>query len=240
MRLDVAFTPAELPAAAVLADSTIVVIDVLRATSTMVEALANDARGILAVATTDEAVRIAQGIGRDGALLTGERKCVRIEGFDLGNSPSEFTRERVGGRQLIMTTTNGTAALAAVTSGKRVLIASLLNIEAVARELAEGDGSIILLCAGREQRFALEDAICAGILALRLYRKLGRRRNWSDAALAAAQLARRYLPAIERTLRRTAAGRQLIELGYANDVVYCAQLDRYDVVPRFRDRQVAL
>lgn len=240
MRLDVAFTPAELPPAATIADSTVVVIDVLRATSTMVEALANDARSILAVATTDEAVRIAQGIGRDGALLAGERKCVRIEGFDLGNSPSEFTSERVGGRQLIMTTTNGTAALAAVTSSKRVLIASLLNVEAVARELVEGDQSIMLLCAGREQRFALEDAICAGTLALRLYRKLGRRRNWSDAALAAAQLARRYLPSIERTLRRTAAGRQLIELGYARDVVYCAQLDLYDVVPRFRDRQVAL
>lgn len=238
MRLDVFFTPAELPAT--LNDRTVVVIDVLRATSTMVEALANGAKNIFAVATTDEAVKIAQGIGRDETLLAGERNCVRIEGFDLGNSPLEMTPEKVGGRQLIMTTTNGTAALAAATSARRVLVASLLNVDAVARELAEGDEEITLLCAGREKRFALEDAICAGTLALRLYKQLGQRRNWSDAALAAAQLARRYLPSVERTLRRVAAGRQLLELGFTTDVAFCAQLSIHDIVPKYRDRQVAL
>ncbi len=237
MRLDVFFTPAELPAT--LTDRTVVVIDVLRATSTMVEALANGAKNIFAVATTDEAVKIATGIGRDQTLLAGERNCVRIEGFDLGNSPLEMTEEKVGGRQLIMTTTNGTGALAAAGSARRVLVASLLNVDAVARELAEGDQEITLLCAGREKRFALEDAICAGALALRLYKKVGQRRNWSDAALAAAQLARRYLPSVERTLRRVAAGRQLLELGFAADVEFCAQLDLHDIVPKYRDRQVA-
>lgn len=238
MRLDVFFTPAELPAT--LTDRTVVVIDVLRATSTMVEALANGAKNIFAVATTDEAVKIATGIGRDQTLLAGERNCVRIEGFDLGNSPLEMTEEKVGGRQLIMTTTNGTAALAAAASARRVLVASLLNVDAVARELAEGDQEITLLCAGREKRFALEDAICAGTLALRLYKRVGQRRNWSDAALAAAQLARRYLPSVERTLRRVAAGRQLLELGFAADVEFCARLGIHDIVPRYRDRQVAL
>jgi 2-phosphosulfolactate phosphatase len=238
--LDVFFTPAELANATALANRTVVVIDVLRATSTMVEALANGARSIFAVATTDEAVRIAQNIGRGDTILAGERKCVRIEGFDLGNSPLEFTRETVAGRQLIMTTTNGTGALAAVAAASRVLVASFLNVDAVARELAGGDGAIAMVCAGRERSFALEDAICAGALALHLYRQVGRRRNWSDATLAAAQLARRYLPSIERTLRRVAAGRQLIDLGFAADVEFCGQLDRYDVVPRYRDRQVTL
>ena len=240
MRLDVYFTPAELPPPATLTDRAVVVIDVLRATSTMVEALANGARNIFAVATTDEAVKIAQNIGRDQTLLAGERKCVRIEGFDLGNSPLEMTREAVSGRQLVMTTTNGTAALAAVASARNVLVASLLNVDAVARELAEADQSIALVCAGREGRFALEDAICAGLLALRLYRRLGQRKNWSDAALAAAQLARRYLSSIERTLRRAAAGRALIELGFSADVEYCAHLDAHDIVPKYRDRQVAV
>ena len=238
MRLEVFFTPAELPAT--LNDRTVVVIDVLRATSTMVEALANGAKNIFAVATTDEAVKIATGIGRDQTLLAGERNCVRIEGFDFGNSPLEMTAENVGARQLIMTTTNGTAALAAAASARRVLVASLLNVDAVARELAEGDEEITLLCAGREKRFALEDAICAGTLALRLYKRVGQRRNWSDAALAAAQLARRYLPSVERTLRRVAAGRQLLELGFAADVEFCARLDVHDIVPKYRDRQVAL
>ncbi len=238
MKLEVLFTPSELPTT--LNDRTVVVIDVLRATSTMVEALANGAKNIFAVATTDEAVKIAQGIGRDQTLLAGERNCVRIEGFDLGNSPLEMTPQTVGGRQLIMTTTNGTAALAAVASARKVLIASLLNVDAVAREMARIEGGITLVCAGRERRFALEDAICAGALALRLYRVLGQRRSWSDAAVAAAQLARRYLPAIERTLRRVAAGRQLRELGFAGDVEFCARMDVHDIVPKYRDRQVAL
>src|SRR5512142_3182270 len=159
MKLEVLFTPAELPTT--LNDRTVVVVDVLRATSTMVEALANGAKNIFAVATTDEAVKIATGIGRDQTLLAGERNCVRIEGFDLGNSPLEMTGESVGGRQVIMTTTNGTSALAAAASARRVLVASLLNVDAVARELAEGDQEITFLCAGREKRFALEDAICA-------------------------------------------------------------------------------
>jgi len=119
-------------------------------------------------------------------------------------------------------------------------VASLLNVDAVARELAESDGAITILCAGREKRFALEDAICAGTLALRLYRRVHQRRSWSDAALAAAQLARRYLPSIQRTLRRGAAGRQLLELGFAGDVEFCARLDIHDIVPKYRDRQVAL
>ncbi len=238
MKLEVLFTPSELPTT--LNDRTVVVIDVLRATSTMVEALANGAKNIFAVATTDEAVKIAQGIGRDQTLLAGERNCVRIEGFDLGNSPLEMTQQTVGGRQLIMTTTNGTAALAAVASARKVLIASLLNVDAVAREMATIEGGITLVCAGRERRFALEDAICAGALALRLYKVLGQRRSWSDAAVAAAQLARRYLPSIERTLRRVAAGRQLRELGFAGDVEFCARMDVHDIVPKYRDRQVAL
>ncbi len=239
MILDVFFTPGELPSTS-LGDSTVVVVDVLRATSTMVEALANGAKSIFAVPTVDEAARIAQNIGRDQTLLTGERKCVRIDGFDLGNSPLEFTAERVAGRQLIMTTTNGTAALAAVSQARRILVASFLNVEAVARELAETGEPTTVVCAGREKSFALEDAICAGALGLRLYKLFGRRRHWSDAALASAQLARRYLPMLERTLRRTAAGRALIELGFAEDVAFCAQRDRYDVVPKFRERQVAL
>ena len=239
MILDVFFTPGELQPTS-LGDGTVVVIDVLRATSTMVEALANGARSIFAVPTVDEAARIAQNIGRDQTLLTGERKCVRIDGFDLGNSPLEFTTDVVTGRQIIMTTTNGTAALAAVAQARKVLVASLLNVDAVARELAETGEATTIVCAGREKAFALEDAICAGALALRLYQLFGRRRHWSDAAIASAQLARRYLPSVERTLRRTAAGRALTELGFGADVEFCAQRDLYEVVPKFRDRQVAL
>ncbi|HET9982917.1 MAG TPA: 2-phosphosulfolactate phosphatase [Longimicrobiales bacterium] len=239
MRLDVAFTPAEV-AGGTVGDRSVVVIDVLRATSTMVEALANGARAIFPVENVAEAARIAGNIGRDQAVLAGERHCVRIDGFDLGNSPLEFTPERVAGRPLVMSTTNGTAALLAVAGAKRVLLGSMLNVSATAAALLEQDDAMLLVCAGREKRFALEDAICAGALCLLLYRKLGKRHNWSDSALAAAQLARRHLPRLARTLRRSAAGRQLVELGFDADVEFCASVDRYAVVPKFRDRQITL
>ncbi|NIP79971.1 MAG: hypothetical protein GWM90_12415, partial [Gemmatimonadetes bacterium] len=105
-------TPGELPARGLPAQ--VVVVDVLRATSTIVEALANGARAVFPVATVDDAARIAQGIGRDSVLLCGERKGLRIEGFDLGNGPPEFGADRVAGSSLVMTTTNGTAAFLAV------------------------------------------------------------------------------------------------------------------------------
>lgn len=239
MRVEVFFTPGE-QYAGVLADHAVVVIDVLRATSTMVEALANGARAVFPVTTADEAVRIAQNIGRDQALLCGERRSVRIEGFDLGNSPLEFTAERVSGRPLVMTTTNGTAAMATVAAAKSVLIASLLNVSAVAAELAAEGGPVAIVCAGRERRFALEDAVCAGALIRGVHERVGGTRRWNDAAAASVQLARRHLARIDATLRRTSAGRQLIEQGFGADLAFCGQVDRYDLVPRFRDRQVTL
>ncbi len=240
MRIEVFFTPGEQGAGA-STDETVVVIDVLRATSTIVEALANGARAVFPVTTADEAVRIAQNIGRDQALLCGERRSVRIEGFDLGNSPLEFTKERVSGRPLVMTTTNGTAALAAVAAVKNTLIASLLNVGAVAAEVAEaGGGGVAIVCAGRERRFALEDAVCAGALIRGIQERLAGPHRWNDAALASVQLARRHLPRIAATLRRTTAGRQLIEEGFEADLAFCAQLDLYDLVPHLRDRQVTL
>ena len=111
MRLDVILTPAEITPAD-LTDRPVVVLDILRATSSIVQALSAGARAIYPVASIEDALRLANTFGRDEVLLCGERKCVRIEGFDLGNSPAEFTREKVAGKILVMSTTNGTAAMA--------------------------------------------------------------------------------------------------------------------------------
>ena len=240
MRINVYFTPAELGASE-LAGRTVVVIDVLRATSTLVEALANGARSVFPVQTTDEAVRLAQALGREDVLLCGERRCLKIPGFDLGNSPLEFTAERVAGKVLVMTTTNGTPALTACAGAKQVLVASLLNLGAVVEELAAaGEDEVEIVCAGRERRFALEDALCAGMIAVRLRSRLERVPRTNDAAAVAMSLARRGAGRTERWLARSAAGRQLRESGLADDVAYCAAVDRHAVVPRLKERQVSL
>lgn len=239
MRVDVYFTPAELVASD-LAGRTVVVIDVLRATSTLVEALANGARSVFPTQTADDAVKLAQALGREDVLLCGERRCLKIPGFDLGNSPLEFTAERVAGKVLVMATTNGTPALAACAAAKQVVIASFLNLDAVVRDLAAVGDDVEIVCAGRERRFALEDALCAGMLALRLRSRLERAPRANDAAAVAMSLARRAAGRMERWLARSAAGRQLMEVGHADDVAYCAGVDRHDVVPRLRERQVSL
>lgn len=238
MRLDVYFTPSPLRGDP---PDRAVVIDVLRATSTVVEALANGAREVLPVATVDDATRIARDIGRDSALLCGERGGRPIDGFDLGNAPTEVLPERVDGATLVMTTSNGTRALLAVAGrwggdGTAVLVGSLLNLSAVARTLAEPDGSVAIVCAGRDGRFGLDDAGCAGAL-IRALEALGVDPTLNDAGRAARGIVDNGA-AMASFLTGTEAGRHLVALGRAGDVELCAHVDRRDVVPRLQDSKI--
>ena len=239
------FTPAEL-AGAELPDR-VVVLDVLRATSTIVEALANGAKAVFPVPGADEAARIAQNIGRDSVLLCGERKGLRIEGFDLGNSPLEFTAEEVGDLSLVMTTTNGTRAFLTVAErragkadaeGTQILAGAFLNLAAVVERLAQGGEAAAVVCSGREGRFALEDAVCAGALVQGV--EAATTVEFNDAAAAAKSLAAKHMGRLERALAGTAAGAHLESIGRGEDVTFCATLDRTAVVPRFRDRKITL
>jgi len=236
VKLDVVFTPAEADAAK-LAGRTVVVIDVLRATSTIVEALANGARAVIPVDTVERAVRTASEIGRGDTLLCGERGSKLIEGFHLGNSPLEFTAEHVAGKTLVMTTTNGTMALLAAGAARRCVLGAFLNATAVTAALAEEDDAV-LLCAGREGRFALEDAVCAGWIGRRMAQR-GRTRA-TDSARAAMRLASRLGRPPLRFLRRTAGGAQLRRLGLGRDVEFCGAIDRHTSVPELRDRRAVL
>jgi 2-phosphosulfolactate phosphatase len=238
MRVDVYVTPGE-PSSSELADRTVVVFDVLRATSTIVQALAEGAKAVYPVASIEEALRLANTFGRDEVLLCGERRCLPIEGFDLGNSPREFTGDRIAGKTLVMTTTNGTAAMALTTAASRVLIGSLLNLGAVVEELARAGTAPVLLCSGRDRQFALEDVACAGLLAARLME--ARPGEWAlnDGARAAVALARE-LGADAALLRQTAAGRAIVEAGLEEDLPFCARIDLHDVVPVLHERSITL
>ena len=237
MKIEVYFSPTELGERD-LVGSVTAVIDVLRATSTIVEAIANGARAILPAADMDDAMRLAQTIGRSEVLLCGERGARKIEGFDLGNSPLEFTSEAVADKLVVMTTTNGTPALVAAQPADRCIVASFLNMNAAARDLAASGKPIVIVCSGRQGRFSLDDALCAGSLirALRETQDGGARLN--DAALAASALERRYRRHLAGVMRRTAAARQIEEAGHGEDIAYCLTRDRHDVVPVMSDRQI--
>jgi 2-phosphosulfolactate phosphatase len=233
------FTAAE-PEPPDVAGRTAVVIDVIRATSTIVEALANGAKAIYPTISTEDAIRLTTSLGRDDTLLCGERKGLKVEGFDLGNSPHEFARERIEGKRLVMTTTNGTRAFAAAQGAEEVLAASFLNLDAVARRLARLERDLVLICAGKEDRFSLDDALCAGILLRGLSEEVGGAGiELDDASRAALALAGSFELDAE-LLERTAAGAALVEVGLGEDLPLCAQRGRHDIVPVMDERMIHL
>ena len=186
MKATVFFTPDEVEGTA-LQEHTAVVIDVLRATSTIVAAVAAGAQAIYPVVSIEDALKLAASLGRDQALLTGERQGLKVDGFDLGNSPREFTPDTVGGKRIVMTTTNGTRALVAAGGADRVLVGSFLNLAAVAAEVAYVE-RLAIVCSGRDGRFAIDDALCAGMLLARLT-QAGRTPELEDTGRAALTIA---------------------------------------------------
>lgn len=235
MRVEVRFTVPE-AGFGDLNDAAVVVIDVLRATSTMVEALGNGARAIYPTSSTEEAMRLAQSLGRDELLLCGERRGLKIEGYDLGNSPLEFTREAVEGKRLVMNTTNGTQAFLAAEGAKPVIAAAFLNLGAVVDRVV-GLDRVVAICAGREGLFSLEDALCAGLLVRRLEASRGESLELGDGARAARALAELSEPSAG-FLAGTDAGAMLVEAGFAADLDVCARLDRQRVVPIMEERVI--
>jgi 2-phosphosulfolactate phosphatase len=224
VRVHVAFTPDESAAA-----PTGVVIDVIRATSTICQALASGYERVLCAAEVEQARALRDSGG--GVTLGGERLGVRIEGFDLGNSPREYVEPR--SPVLAMTTTNGTRAIVtAAARCERVLIASLLNLGAVVEAAAAAGDDVAVFCAGVKGAFALDDAYVAG----RVAEGLGGDRT--DAAEAALRLARSYASA-EEAFRASRSGRNLIDHGpeLEADIPYCARESVLTVVPQLRGMQ---
>jgi 2-phosphosulfolactate phosphatase len=242
MRLDVHFTPAGLTLAEVQG-RTVFVIDILRATTSMCAAMSSGAKAIIPAASTEEALRLAQPIGGPDVLLAGERHCVRIDGFPLGNSPLEMTEAAVRGKTLVVSTTNGTRALLACQGASTVHPACAGNLSLAAgkaREVLEAGGQLLVVCAGRGGAYSLDDAYAAGRLVSAALGSTRGRRGLNDAALACLDLVRRYGDNWERPLRRSRAGRELVRLGFAEDVTAAARTDAYPVLPIYCDRRLTL
>ncbi len=231
--IDVAFTLEEVTHRP-LAGVSVVVIDVVRASTTIVTALANGARAVVPVATPEEAAARARAWPDGAALLGGERGGAPPPGFQCGNSPAEYTRARVAGRTLLFTTTNGTRALLAVEGATRVAVGAFVNASAIVGWLARQASDVVLVCAGETGRFCLEDATCAGLLAGGL-RAAHPGATVSDAARAAGILSRHYTADLPGMLGEAAWAQMLVAQGRGEDLALCATLDAYRVVPVVRD-----
>jgi 2-phosphosulfolactate phosphatase len=212
----------------------VAVVDVLRASTTIATALANGAAGVIPVAEPADAIAVGHRLGRDRVLFCGERDSLRIEGFDLDNSPASFTEAAVTGKTLVMTTSNGTRALRAVANAASVRTAGLVNRTATADALAHADGDIVIVCAGEANAFALEDAIGAGALVDALL-NLVNRVELRDGARAAALLYRGVAGRLTDAIASADHAQALAQKGFAPDVTRCAALDTLDVVPTLHD-----
>jgi 2-phosphosulfolactate phosphatase len=219
VRVDVVFTPDEAGAA-----PTGIVIDVIRATSTICQALASGYQRVFCTAEVEEARALREALG--AGVLGGERDAVQIPGFDLGNSPREYVEPAHS--TLILSTTNGTrAVVTAARRCKRVYVASLLNLAAVVAAARAAGDDVVVVCAGVQGALALDDAFVAG----RIVELLGWERT--DAAEAAARLVTTW-SGPEEALRASKSGRNLVQNApeLEEDIPFCARESVLDVVPR--------
>jgi 2-phosphosulfolactate phosphatase len=209
---------------------TTVVIDVLRASSTIVTALQNGAREIIPVASVEFAVKVSGGMFTGQTLLGGERNTKKVEGFALGNSPLEYSGDVVNGKTIILYTTNGSKAIVKAKFSENLFIASFLNLSAIAHHLVELDKDFEILCAGRGNYFSMEDVICAGRI-ISEAQKLKEDIELTDSAKASVSLNKSFGKNILKMLRETEHGKILTENGFEADIKYCSKLSTSDAIP---------
>ncbi|HUQ72872.1 MAG TPA: 2-phosphosulfolactate phosphatase [Planctomycetaceae bacterium] len=215
-----------------------VILDILRASTTIVHALANGADCVIPMLSVEDAQQSARGLAAPQVLLGGEREGILINGFHLDNNPFAYGPDVVRGKTIVFTTTNGTKALHRAAMADRVLIGAFVNLQAVVDVLAADSRPIHLVCAGTKGKITIEDALCAGAIIDRLLEEFGRRDD--DLADDQAQLAlHRYLAASTsdaeflRAMRNSYGGRNCRNLGFNDQIARAATFDLFDIVPEY-------
>lgn len=239
MRVDVLLGEAPV-APADVADRVVVVIDVLRAATTAAWALANGARMLIPFESVEEAAQRAKTMDQESVRLGGERRMVRVDGFDFGNSPAEYTPAMVSGRTIVFTTSNGTTALTAAHGARVCLFAAFVNAQAsidAACKASDGVTDIVIVCAGTDRHLALEDAVCAGRL-VRGVRAAFPDVECGDAARFVEMIERPYHEDLTALALDASHARALAAAGFAADVTRCFAIDSIPLAVRYQDRQL--
>jgi 2-phosphosulfolactate phosphatase len=239
VRLDVFFTPSQVKPADT-AGRLVVIVDVLRASTTVAAALANGAKTVIPVEGVDEVILRSKEFDRSQILLAGEQKMQPIAGFDIGNSPQAFTPAVVEGKTILITTTNGTRTLLGVQNARDIVIGSYVNFSAALAMMmvaASSDTDIAIICAGEEGSFTLEDSACAGRYVRAIPKRAGSMQS-NDAAAASMVIEKKYGDNIAKVFEESSHGQALAAAGFGDDLTAAAQVDSYPVVPIYQDRQI--
>lgn len=213
----------------IIKDKVIVVIDMLRATSVITTAMMNGCKEIIPCLTVEEALKIKDLLGEGYCLLGGERNAVKIAGFDLSNSPLEYSKEIIKDKTLILTTTNGTRTLLGCKAGKNILIGSMLNGSAVARKLIKENIDVVIVNAGTKGQFSMDDFICGGFIINELCRQ-NPSIELTDISKTALRIYEKY-PSILDYIKNATHYGVMLSLGLNKDIEYCIQKDITDIVP---------
>ena len=240
IKINLYFTHKHIESALDLKDKNVVVIDVLRSSTTMIMGLTNGAKEI--VPTEDVATAGLIGRNSEGqSLLCGERNGRVIEGFQLGNSVKEYTAEKVSGKTLIFSTTNGTPALMKAKFARNCIIAGFANLSRVVDFLFHLNEDFIILCSGKSGEFALEDTVCAGMLISHLIKKTQKQKYiLTDSSLGAVKLYGTYKISLLKMLHDSEHGKFLISIGSEDDLAACARVDVSAALPILRNGVIKL
>lgn len=212
-----------------------VVIDVLRATSVMITALHNGAEKIFPfkdIKTIQERCENLKNI-----IKCGERNALKIDGFDLGNSPLEFTKEKVFGKDIYMSTTNGTKAVENSLSAEKIIICSFLNIKSVSEKLLEYKKDVVIVCAGTNGKFSLDDTLCAGLIIKEIQKHTEIQMN--DVLLAAVRISESH-ENIKDILKGSTHYERLLSLGFEKDMEHIFSLNKYSIVPEYKNGYISI
>ena len=218
---------------------TSVVIDVLRATSVIVQALNNGAKEVIPVGSIDFAMKISVNAHGGQTLLCGERNTKIIDGFDLGNSPQDYTKGMVYGKSIILFTTNGSKAVVKAKYSDKLFITSFNNLSAIAEHLTALDQDVEIIAAGSHGMFCIEDTICAGALIQKM-QSFKEDIKITDAAKASIVLNEQFGSNVLEMLRESEHGKLLIENGFEDDLKFCAELDNMPIIPFYKGGEIKL
>lgn len=229
MKIEVLFSPVQADEL-FFTGKTTVVIDVLRASTTIITALTNGAKEVVPVGTVEFAVKVSGGMFGGQTLLGGERNTKKIEGFALGNSPSEYKKEVVAGKTIVFYSTNGSRAIVKAKYSGNLFICAFNNLKALARHLVTLNEDVIILCSGNNNLLSLEDSVCAGKLISELI-KDNQEIILSDSSKGALALFKSFGKDIRKMLSETEHGQLLINNGFKDDLTLCAEINSTDVIP---------
>lgn len=217
-------------------DKIVVVIDVLRATSVITTALKNGAKSVIPFLTVEEAFEKQKELGKENCVLGGERKAVKIEGFDFSNSPLEYSKDIIKDKHLIITTTNGTRALTGCRMAERIFVGAMINGGALAKKLADINKDVVIVNAGTNGQFSMDDYICTGFIINELM-KYTSKLDMTDIAKAAAITYKEHRDIVDY-IKEARHYNVMMGLNLQKDIEYCIQKNITQVVPEYVDNHI--